>query len=121
MPYVSYTSMKMIHDQKIEEALEDQRLYSGQETRKRGLLQTFGGFLARFTHFSVGKPKATFPGLIFHYFRKVPKPANLVALRQQCSDTLTRSGEAFDCRRLRSTQTQKDRLPNDSDRLVGPQ
>ena len=57
MLYVSYTSMKMIQDQKIEEALEHQRLYTGQETRKRGLFQTFGLFLARFTHFSVRKPQ----------------------------------------------------------------
>ena len=62
MPYVSYTGLKMIHDQKIQEALEQQRLYAGQETQRRGLLQTFGAFLARFTNFSARKPKATFPG-----------------------------------------------------------
>jgi len=88
MPYVSYTSMKMIQDQKIEEALEHQRLYTGQETQKRGLLQTFGAFLARFTNFSAREPKATYPGLIYPYFRRIPKAANLVARRQQVSDTL---------------------------------
>jgi hypothetical protein len=62
MPYVSYTSMKIVHDQKIEEALEHSRFSAGQETQKRGLLQTFGAFLARFTNFSARKPKATLPG-----------------------------------------------------------
>jgi len=62
MPYVSYTSMKIVHDQKIEEALEHYRFSAGQETQKRGQLQTFGAFLARFTNFSARKPRATFPG-----------------------------------------------------------
>jgi hypothetical protein len=44
----SYTSLKIIHDQKIEEALEHQRFYTGQETQRQRLLQTFGTFLARF-------------------------------------------------------------------------
>jgi hypothetical protein len=44
----SYTGLKIIHDQKIQEALEQQRLYAGQETQRQGLLQTIGKFLARF-------------------------------------------------------------------------
>jgi hypothetical protein len=59
---VSYTGIKIIQDQKIEEALEHYRFSARQETQKRELLQTFGAFLARFTNFSARKPKATFPG-----------------------------------------------------------
>ena len=45
----SYTSMKIIHDQKIQEALEQQRLYAEQNMRRPGLLQAFGKLLAHFT------------------------------------------------------------------------
>jgi hypothetical protein len=46
----SYTGLKIIHDQEIQEALE--RKYPGveQETQGQGLFQTFGAFLARFSH-----------------------------------------------------------------------
>ncbi len=60
MPPFSYTSLKIVQDQKIKEALEYDRT-AGQETQKRGLLQIFGAFLARFTNFSARKSKATFP------------------------------------------------------------
>jgi hypothetical protein len=43
----SYTSIKIIHDEKIREALEHHRLCAGQETRKHGLFQAFGKLLAR--------------------------------------------------------------------------
>jgi hypothetical protein len=48
-PY-SYTSLKIIHDQEIREALE--RKYSGaeQKTQRQGLSQMFGAFLARFNN-----------------------------------------------------------------------
>jgi len=62
MPYVSYTSMKIVHDQKIQEALERQRLYAGQETQKQGLLQTFGKFLACFANRSGRKQAGPLPG-----------------------------------------------------------
>ena len=57
----SYTGLKIIHDQKIEEALEHHRFFVGQETQKRGLPQTFGTFLARFINFSAQKPNTTSP------------------------------------------------------------
>lgn len=44
----SYTSMKIVHDRKIQEALEQQRLHAEQKTRRPGLLQKSGKFLARF-------------------------------------------------------------------------
>jgi len=46
----SYTSLKIIHDQKIQEALEQQRLHAGLETRRQGLVQAFGTFLAHFNN-----------------------------------------------------------------------
>ena len=58
----SYTGLKMIHDQKIQEALERQRLYAEQETQRPGLLQTFGKFLARFTNRSGQKQEGPCPG-----------------------------------------------------------
>jgi hypothetical protein len=62
MSYVSYTSMKIVHDQKIQEALERQRLYAGQATQRPGLLQTLGKFLARFTNRSGRKQEGPLPG-----------------------------------------------------------
>lgn len=47
-PY-SYTNLKIIHDQQIEEALEQHRLYAGEEKQEQGLFQKFGKLLARFT------------------------------------------------------------------------
>ncbi len=61
-PFSSYTGLKIIHDQKIQEALERQRLYAGQETQMPGLLQTFGKFLARFTNRSGRKQEGPLPG-----------------------------------------------------------
>ena len=58
----SYTGLKIIHDQKIQEALERQRLYVGQETQRPGLLQTFGKFLARFTNRPGRKQEGPLPG-----------------------------------------------------------
>ncbi len=58
----SYTGLKIVQDQKIAEALEHYRFSAAQGTQKRGLLQTTGVFLARFTNFSARKPKATFSG-----------------------------------------------------------
>jgi len=57
----SYTSLKIIHDQKIQEALEQQRLYAGQEMQRQGLLQKFGKFLARFTNQSGRKQEGSLP------------------------------------------------------------
>ena len=56
-PY-SYTGLKIIHDQKIREALEHQRFYVGQEAQRHRLLQSFGKVLARFTNQSRRKQEA---------------------------------------------------------------
>jgi hypothetical protein len=56
---LSYTGLKIIYDQQIQEALEHHSFSAGSETPKRGLLRTCDTFLARFAHFSVQKPKAT--------------------------------------------------------------
>jgi hypothetical protein len=44
----SYISLKIVHDEKIQAALEHQRLYAGQERQGHALFQAFGKFLARF-------------------------------------------------------------------------
>jgi hypothetical protein len=58
----SYTSLKIVHDEKIQEALERQRFEAGQGTPRRGLLQTFGKFLARFSNQSGHKQERPLPG-----------------------------------------------------------
>jgi hypothetical protein len=58
----SYTGLKIIHDQKIQEALEQQRLEAGQEVQRQGLLQTFGKFLARFNDQPDRKQEESLPG-----------------------------------------------------------
>ena len=60
----SYTGLKIIQDEKIQEALEQQRLEAGQGTRRQGLLQTFGKFLARFSNQSGHKQERPLPGCV---------------------------------------------------------
>jgi hypothetical protein len=62
MPPFSYTGLKIVHDQKIEEALEHYRFAEAQRTQKRGVLQSVTAFLARFTNISAQKAKTTIPG-----------------------------------------------------------
>jgi hypothetical protein len=57
----SYTGLKIIHDEKIQEALEHQRLYAEQETQRQRLLQMFGKFLARFYKQSDRKQEGCLP------------------------------------------------------------
>ena len=57
-----YSGLKIIHEQQIQDALEYHRLYSGQETRRRSLLQSFGKVLARFTTPSDRKQERPLPG-----------------------------------------------------------
>ena len=57
-----YSGMKVIHDQMIDERLERQRHYIGQETHRQGLLKTFGKALARFTAQSGHKQESVLPG-----------------------------------------------------------
>jgi hypothetical protein len=57
----SYTSQKIVHDQKIEEALEHSRLFTVSRTQKRTMVQVVGPLLTRLVTFSAHKPKATSP------------------------------------------------------------
>jgi hypothetical protein len=55
----SYTSLKIIHDQKIAEALKYSCVFTeGQKTQTRALIQIVGMFLARLNPFAVQKPEA---------------------------------------------------------------
>jgi hypothetical protein len=54
----SYTGLKIVHDQKIQEAMKQQCLYARQETQWQGLLQMFSKFLARFNN-HLGEPSRT--------------------------------------------------------------
>lgn len=58
----SYTALKTIHDQKVQEALEQQYPDMGQATRKHGLPHMFGKFLARFNHQSDQEPQQSLSG-----------------------------------------------------------
>jgi len=61
LQYISYTGLKVVYDQQIQEALEHHHFSGGQETQTPDLLQTFGPFLARFITFVAPKPEATTP------------------------------------------------------------
>ncbi|HLZ63591.1 MAG TPA: hypothetical protein VKR06_42195 [Ktedonosporobacter sp.] len=58
--YNSYTGLKMIHGEKVQQALERYRFSAQQETPESGALQSSGGWLARFTRAFARKPEATF-------------------------------------------------------------
>ncbi len=60
--YPPYTSMKVIHDQMIQEALERHRPDNGQATHRQGLSQMFGRVLARFTTHAGRKQEKPLPG-----------------------------------------------------------
>ena len=49
MPPFSYTGMRLIHDEKVQEALERYRFYAEPKRQRQGLLHAFGKALARFT------------------------------------------------------------------------
>lgn len=59
MPPVSYTSVKIVHEQIVQEALERRRFLAGSEKPQRRLLQTFGTFLARLMNRPAQKLSAT--------------------------------------------------------------
>jgi hypothetical protein len=61
LQYTSYTSLKIVYDQQIREALERSRFSSEKATQKRGLPQTDGASLTHFSTFSARKPQATSP------------------------------------------------------------
>lgn len=48
-PYSSYTSVKIVHDQQVQEALERNRIYAERAAHGQGLFQAIGQFIARFT------------------------------------------------------------------------
>ncbi len=50
----SYTGLKIVHDQEIQEALAQQCLDTGQATQRQGLIQMFKKFLARFNNHLAG-------------------------------------------------------------------
>lgn len=52
----SYTSMKLIHDEDIREALERYRFYTKPKIQRQGLLQAFSKALARFTQYAGKEP-----------------------------------------------------------------
>ncbi len=61
MHLFSYTNLKIIHDQKIQEALAQQRLDAEQATQRQGLLQTFKKFRARFNNHPAGNKQEFLP------------------------------------------------------------
>jgi hypothetical protein len=60
--YPPYTSLKVVHDQIIQEALERQRSDDGQTTHRQGLRQAFGKALTRFTTRAAWKQECPVPG-----------------------------------------------------------
>lgn len=59
MPPVAYTSVKIVHEQMIQEALARCRFPAGPEKPQRRLHQTFGTFFARLMNRPAQKPPAT--------------------------------------------------------------
>lgn len=57
-PY-SYTGVKIIHEQRIQEALERRRFAEERKARQHTLKHIVGVVLARFTSSSAHKPQAT--------------------------------------------------------------
>ena len=53
----SYTGMRLIHDEKVQEALERYRLYAGPKRQRPGLLHVFGKALARVTQGAGNEPE----------------------------------------------------------------
>ena len=57
----SYTSLKIVYDQQLQEALDRSRSSAKHTTQKRDQLQTGGARLAHFSTSSAQKPQATLP------------------------------------------------------------
>jgi hypothetical protein len=49
-PFSSYTSVKIVHEQQVQEALERNRIHAEQAAHAQGLFQAIGQFIARFTN-----------------------------------------------------------------------
>jgi hypothetical protein len=58
----SYTGLKIVHDEKIQEALERQCLDAKQETQGQGLLRALGKLLTRFNNQAGRKQEESLPG-----------------------------------------------------------
>ncbi|MBO0790410.1 MAG: hypothetical protein J2P36_05610 [Ktedonobacteraceae bacterium] len=61
-PFSSYTSLKAVHDQQLQEALKQQRPDAEPKTSEQNLLQALGKFLARFHNPSARKQEKPLPG-----------------------------------------------------------
>lgn len=57
----SYTGLKIIHDQEIQEALAHHCLDTGQATQRQGLIQMFKTLLARFNNHLAGNKQELLP------------------------------------------------------------
>ena len=57
-----YSGIKVIHDQMIEESLERQRFYDGQEPPSEGLFKAFGKVFARFAAHARQQQAQPLPG-----------------------------------------------------------
>ena len=58
----SYTGLKLVHDQQVQESLVRYRLGAGRATSRQGLFQAFEKFLARFTNQPGRKQESPRPG-----------------------------------------------------------
>lgn len=61
----SYTGLKMVHDQQVQESLERYRLDAERATSRQGLFQAFEKFLARFTNQPGRKQESPRPGCVW--------------------------------------------------------
>ena len=59
--YPTYSSMKIIHDQNIQESLEQQSFDIGQEEQRQSPFQKFGRFLAGVTAQLTGNKEEILP------------------------------------------------------------
>jgi hypothetical protein len=60
----SYTSLKIVHEQKIQEALEKKRPDAGQKTRRRTPRQAFALLLARLSNRPDQKQEPVLPACV---------------------------------------------------------
>jgi hypothetical protein len=60
----SYTGLKIIHDQKVQQALEQHHHYAGQKTHRQNPLRAFGMLFVRFNKRSARKQEASFPAML---------------------------------------------------------
>ncbi|MBO0793971.1 MAG: hypothetical protein J2P36_23885 [Ktedonobacteraceae bacterium] len=61
-PFSSYTSLKAVHDQQVQEALKQHRPDAQPKTSEQNLLQAVGKLLAHFHNPPARKQEKTLPG-----------------------------------------------------------